>query len=475
MFNSRHSKGPSPQERLRKLTKENAKYKQALERMKTHLNLAENSVEILRNEKNRRNQEIKELKQQINKIAQGLVPGEYAQKRVNNEQEVKKWGIEEIINFVIDTVRERERQHYQDFKKVQEDLTTMKMENSRLQQTISDLRGMQTSSPKQNNVEHVSNQPLSTNSSNEGQENRSQENNNEPMNNNGSPQNMSEQQQGANIINHEESEKNVQNNQVSEEEIFMTDEGLVVPGIDNTMKKLNDEHLILLQVIGKTGIYRTRELKEENRILEAFNTDSLLNNRLNELKQADVLDEKSCSIGVRGHFYKTFALTPKGKVAYRRMFGSEPKESMREWLINQHSTIEHGVLIHDTALVFEEHGYESFLAREDNTVEVTSDAGQRIVFDLTVKKAGIIKRVECERGNHNEKIFKEKLDKFYEVSECFHFVTPNKQSREKVKGQFFNWVGSRGGKNKVNVKVKLITLEDLKKGEDDWEEYDLTS
>jgi chemotaxis protein histidine kinase CheA len=457
------------------------------------LNLAENSIDIFREQKEKLTKENKKLKKEIQRLVQSLIPSEYVKKR-SEDKSIDSWDVRKKINFAIDTVKNRERELKKEIKDKKSEITDLKLERDRAQNNLNDLQMKNESeSSKANSFEKQQNKETKSESENKDSKNKDSNKNNKAKSNKEKIEqiqnkfkNKSFNKQNNNVRNKENSnnkkETSDQKNSESKQQpppkpSTNKNTSTSDKEINKSMNNLDDDHFILIKTIGDTGIYRNKELKEKPRIMETLNTNYSLNARLNELIQADILNEKACKVGARGHNYKTFALTEKGKEVYRQKYNSEPEKSFRDWLINQHDNIKHGVLIHDTALIFEDYNYEVMMDRDNNTVDLSSQKGDfgRIVFDLTVKKSGVLKRIECERGKGNQKEFNKKLDKYNLVSKAFHFVAPNKKSLEKVKSKFFKWVGTKGGRKNVNVKMHLITLEELKKNEDKWEVYDFTN
>lgn len=249
---------------------------------------------------------------------------------------------------------------------------------------------------------------------------------------------------------------------------------LYVEDLSNLADSISEEHQVLLEIIGKTGIFRTTELKQHPLFLQAFNpTSNYFQQKLQDLLTLGLISQERVNVGARGHTYDVFQLTPKGIKVFEALFNQTPIDSQLKELLARHSTLEHALLVLDTKIVFEKAGYIVDDTHEGNTVKTKS--GAIIHFDLTVKKsreaAGIVQRIECERGKQPDNDFFNKLEKWLEVDNNFYFVSPNKEMREAVKRKFFRWAArhTRAKLAEHNLVVRFATLEGLKRNES-WEE-----
>ncbi|MFW6025581.1 MAG: hypothetical protein ACOCRX_04500 [Candidatus Woesearchaeota archaeon] len=426
------------------LDRENKDLIQLVERKKVNEKMLASSLATVREENNNLKNINKKIKKEIARIMQGLVAREYIKER-NKNREIDNWSINKKIDFTIETIKEKEREWYIQKKELTSTIADLELELSRAKHKIFEMEKYNLNEDKVN-------------------VNKSEENDKE----------IGESKEK---IEHDKSnEEDFEKNKLDKDNKLEINEENKNKNLDNITElknELSKEHDLLIKIIGETGVYKIPELQEKKEIAEIFQTDYALNARLNELFEQEILDVKKVALKARGFHYKTFALTEKGKELYQLNYKKEPKMSMRDWLLDQHKSLEHGILIHATALMFEEYGYNVMMKREHNKVNVPG-TDSFIVFDLSVKKAGTLKRIECERGNHTYEDFGKKLNSYKKITNSFYYIVPNKKIRTIIENKFFKWVSNNGGKNKVNVIMHIMTLEDLRKGEDNWKIYDFT-
>lgn len=251
------------------------------------------------------------------------------------------------------------------------------------------------------------------------------------------------------------------------------------------LQTLSDTNKAVIKVIGSTGVSRNKELRtaiednEETQHLfmkgNKFNQQDM-SSTIKGLKDAGFLISDSVKLGAKGGFnFNVYELSSLGKGIYQSLAGKKPVVSEKKLITDQHASLEHGYLIKESALEFEEMGYTVYTERKDLRFDLPN--GKRKDFDLIIEKDGKKCMIEVERGTHNEEDFFNAMDKILQITNEFYFICPNEQIMfGKTKIAFFRWIKERLG-GIQNAKGKLTanftTLEKVKKrGKTIWEPVD---
>jgi len=440
----------------------------ALEKQKMNLSLAKsNNVGLQQNLTEYKNK-VRNLEKEILRLVQGLIPAEYIKKR-KEDANIDNWDADKLVDFTIDTVKAKHNSLVKEKTDLKKKNRNLKEEKMQLEQKLDGYLNNQKNNL--NKKEEFEDKVVSDLEKEDQENEQSQE---EPAQQPPPPKKENKKGDFNSVKKAVEENLSNKNNESDEKENEKTSN----KDLRQIAEDMDSGHWVLLEGIGKEGIYRTKELKRYDRVNDLLETNYAYNSHLNFLIENGLIDvkEEDLFIGVRGHSYNVFVLTSNGKELFESKFGKKPKTSMRDWLISQHSNLKHGILIHDTAITFENYGYDVFMDRETNTVQVSDDKdGERVVFDLTVKQGPIVKHIEVERGNHKQSDFEKKLDKISDVTSIFYFVVHNNKAKDNIKTKYSKWIAKIRDKQKRQKFVfNIITLEELKKNEDNWEKIKLS-
>ena len=478
------------------LLKENARLREQLTQSRITLNHLQSTYEQMKSQRNKAREEIADLHKKLQSLISSLVAVELARTRLHDRETVDSWSLDQLVDFVIDTARGRERELRSRVNALQaevDDLSELveqlKSQVHNLQQARLRMADLMQEDPEKA-AKDASTQPAQRNdNAADGESDLHDDENDvifteeeidqlddfvwpgdeEPQVNNSRPAWKDHRPL------EDRREQNMVPSRERREERKEQPKPLYVENLSDLASNLTPEHHVLLEIIGKEGIFRTPELREHPRFLETFSpTSNYFMQQIQDLATLGILEQKTVRVGARGHNYDTFRLTPKGVQLYEALYGQEPVRSQLDVLLEQHSSEEHALLVLDTKIVFERAGYEVDDSREGNTVRLPD--GTFAVFDLTVRKGTDVRRIECERGKQPEADIHNKLDKWLQITPPrFFYVCPNKAAKESVKEKFYRWAAKHGRATLADkhVVAYFITLEDLKKGVErgnTWEE-----
>lgn len=253
---------------------------------------------------------------------------------------------------------------------------------------------------------------------------------------------------------------------------------------DRYLENFPDECKFTLEVIGRTGVSRNAELKNEMEQLEEgkkyfFPNNhyeyGYLNNAVKTLKDRQFITSKEINLGARGYKFLVYELTDIGKAVYYKFTQQQPVEAEMHKMLGDHKSLEHGYLIREVANEFRAKHYTVHEDRESCTYKL--EDGKRKVFDLVIEKDGQKQHIEVERGTHNDDDFFKAMDKIYQITSEFYFVAPNEKILYQVtKGKVFKWITDRlGGFENAKGKMKMhfSTIEKIKKSDEPWEVFAL--
>ena len=256
--------------------------------------------------------------------------------------------------------------------------------------------------------------------------------------------------------------------------------------ITDYINNLSTNQEFILGVIGKTGLSRNPDLRdyltnheEGSQIYvktKRFDYQSMSND-VAILRDKGILLDDKLSLGGNGGSSSMiiFELSDVGKQCFKMVFKDNPVIAEKRRIVEHHSSLEHGYLIKDSAKVFREMGMTVHTDLSKVTFKI--DNKTRKVFDFLVEdKEGKTMHIEVERGTHTKEDFFYALDKIYQITKEFYFITPNENVKtKKTKQMFFSWVTERlGGIQKADVILNITTIDTLrKKPKNIWETTDL--
>lgn len=264
----------------------------------------------------------------------------------------------------------------------------------------------------------------------------------------------------------------------------------VLLDVEKHLDLLNDSKKYVLEVMGRTGICRNKELRTflENDVRgkELFQKGTKfqyqeMTSVVKSLKDSGYLTPTKVDLGSKGAYnFDLFELSPLGSSIFKVITKRNPHEAEFKKILAQHKSLEHGYLIKESAEILRDKGYTVYEERADLRFDLPD--GKRKDFDLIAEKGDEKLYIEVERGTHTDDDFFNAMDKIYKVMTTtlniepaqFHFVSPNEKLLiSKTKRQFFLWIKKRhGGFSEVKGKItaNFTTFDKLKKtGDNIWE------
>jgi len=433
----------------------------ALEKQKMNLSLAKSNNTGLQQNLNEYKIKVKKLEKEILRLIQGLIPAEYIKTR-KKDPNIDNWDTDQLVDYTMEVVKSKHNSLVKEKTDLKQEVRRLKRDKVQLENKLNN---------------YLNDKNLENNQKEEYEENivsdletikETEEQNVQPpppKKDNSNFDSIKKAVENKMKEENQEASNNKKNNQSNKKEL------------KTIAENMDAGHWAIIEAVGKDGVYRNKELENNDKIKNLLETNYSFNTHLNYLFDNDVLEikEEDLFIGVRGHSYNTFVFTEKGVELFKSKFNKKPKKSMRDWLISEHSNLKHGILIHDTAITFRSYGYDIFMDRKTNTLQVSEDGnGKRVVFDLTIKQGPVVKHIEVERGNHKQSEFEKKLDKISDVTSSFYFVVHNNKAKDTIKTKYSKWIAKMRDKRKrQEFTFHIITLEELKKNEDNWEKIKL--
>lgn len=267
-------------------------------------------------------------------------------------------------------------------------------------------------------------------------------------------------------------------NTVTETSTPTIEEEIIIPiNIEDHIQTLNDKKIYVLKSIGFHGYSRNQELSDfiqkDSEGNELFGDKSKtikqeITNITRGLIDSNYLTAQRITMGGRGGYnFNSFELTDMGKAVFKHLTKQQPVISEMAQLKRQHGSYEHGYLIKEASEEFEAMGYKVLTDRVNCRRDLND--GRHKIFDFVIEKDGKEMLIEVERGTHNEEDFFNAMDKIYEITKDFYFITPNQTILyDKTRKQFHMWIKKRmGGSSDPRIKgvvtVNFLSFDLLKK------------
>lgn len=235
---------------------------------------------------------------------------------------------------------------------------------------------------------------------------------------------------------------------------------VVIQSVQSYIEQLNDQTKLMLQVIGETGLFRTKELKSHPLITANIPPGSFFY-VFGMLKNLGLLYTEKIHTGRKGYYYEVFWLNEVGERVFQALFGKKSVASQAEKLRAEHATIRHACMVLDAADTLSELGFRTCIDRKKNTFAISNS--RQVVVDVVAEKEGERRFVEVETGDgHDAEELYDKMDRLYEITRDFYFVAPNKEKMEELREVYFEWVRSRGGSSRLAGLIgHFTTMENL--------------
>jgi len=181
---------------------------------------------------------------------------------------------------------------------------------------------------------------------------------------------------------------------------------------------------IIFKAIGESGVFRTRELRN-NDLIKAHIPVGSYSYIFGSLKESGLLEIEKVHTGRKGYFYDVFWMNALGKQVYKALYGKPPVVSGVDKLFKEHATIRHGCMVLDASEALKDLGFNVSIDRKQNTLAVPGGK-RKIIVDIIAEKENEKRFIEVETGNgHSKEEIYDKMDRLYEVTKDFWFVAPN--------------------------------------------------
>lgn len=209
-----------------------------------------------------------------------------------------------------------------------------------------------------------------------------------------------------------------------------------------------------------------REYYEDIKNLPAKTKSGLV-----EMVNSNILIKEKVVTGWRTFF--VYSLSETGKRIFKEsdiFKGKTIELCEKEVLIKQHSTVNHGYGIKDSANMLISQGYKDVsYFPEDNKIELPN--GDIYIPDITGNNpiTGEKEYFEFELVHHKQDDFNKKCNKMKTITDKLFFITTTENKREQLKSQINCWRYNMGDKVK-DLEVFVTTTRALKNGK--WDTAD---
>lgn len=247
--------------------------------------------------------------------------------------------------------------------------------------------------------------------------------------------------------------------------------------IKKTAETLNEIEKDILYAIGHEGLSETNLIKEwmekEKNVNSSKTTKVLskLNKEAEELTDPMPLLQKvkaSTPIVPNRYMYKLNGL---GKMVYKHFYKKNAVKSEMELLIKDHSSLEHGMCIRDTANLLANnsqfHNVKYF--DDDNTFNVGGN--ERYVPDITAENdRGELSFWEVELAHHNDGQFFNKLEKAIKVTDVLYIIAKDCSAQTRLKRQVNRFISKQiskrnpkelGSSKRKTIYFYVFTMKEL--------------
>ena len=246
-------------------------------------------------------------------------------------------------------------------------------------------------------------------------------------------------------------------------------QNITLDEVDTIVKKLSKEQQLIIRVMGETGKITLATITEEYCHYDQ-KSKTVLITEVRTLVNQELIKSESVNEGLYGR-YNIYHLTALGENIYRRLYGK--KAILSEWarIIQEHSSIEHGLNILGIAEKMRKYPKVYSYVREWNRNNPI--AVQIPLFDVNTKKTELFEKqyvpdiifkyrgqdqphyIEYERNSCSQEQFNEKCEKMIKVSKTLRFVVPNAAELQKIIDRINIWISKR--KNTLPRCTILVT------------------
>lgn len=221
----------------------------------------------------------------------------------------------------------------------------------------------------------------------------------------------------------------------------------------------------IIQAIGQLGISRYPKIEEYVLSLHPECRNTKIRSLTNELWKMDVLYQEQIGLPMLPKIF-IYSLGNIGKRLYQKRFGSDPVDGEREKVIAEHDNVEHGYGILTIAEMLQEGGAYQEVSAFNRQHPIKFPDGRSYIPDIRCKAGKRIDYMEYERGTHTQSDFSAKCSKMARATRQMNFITPNRESMDKVKKQIDVWLRNRGKDGVKGIEQIRLTTTIALKGKD---------
>jgi hypothetical protein len=239
----------------------------------------------------------------------------------------------------------------------------------------------------------------------------------------------------------------------------------------------------LLKIVGETGLFTTKDLEEEiqsrlnnerfakeHAILERIigkNPTVTLRNHLDLGCNAGLFEKLETPVaGGKGRPSIPYVISENGNWMYAQITKDDPVKSLYLSMAKEQKSSEHATNIKKVLDILEKNQY---VCTQEDKIDLPD--GRSSICDILAQKKGQQFRIEVEDGNYPRESYFEKYEKILRVGNWLIFISPNVETRDKIKMYFLDFLNERiyngrDGFVQAGKKYIFLSIADLQNNPD---------
>ena len=239
----------------------------------------------------------------------------------------------------------------------------------------------------------------------------------------------------------------------------------------------------LLKIVGETGLFTTKDLEEEiqsrlnnerfakeHAILERIigkNPTVTLRNHLDLGCNAGLFEKLDTPVaGGKGRPSIPYVISESGNWMYAQITKDDPVKSLYLSMAKEQKSSEHATNIKKVLDILEKNQY---VCTQEDKIDLPD--GRSSICDILAQKKGQQFRIEVEDGNYPRESYFEKYEKILRVGNWLIFISPNVETRDKIKMYFLDFLNERiyngrDGFVQAGKKYIFLSIADLQNNPD---------
>ena len=207
--------------------------------------------------------------------------------------------------------------------------------------------------------------------------------------------------------------------------------------------------MAIVRIVGSTGLYTIKDIEEEvskRKINNSFENERSFLEKLSGVNMVRQNIEFLCDMnfmekletpvaGGRGRPSYPYVLTEDGQWAYVTMTNDDPVKSLYLTMAKDQKSAEHATNIKKVLDILEKNNY---VCTQEDRIDIPD--GRSSICDILAQKNGQQFRVEVEDGNYPKDKYFEKYEKILLVDNWLIFISPNVDTRDKIRQYFFDFI-----------------------------------